>query len=103
VGSPMEEMEKGLKELRGVAALVRSNRVNWPDFSELLETGPPTKEYTWRYKQYPGLWLGMWQNMALLDISGRSRPGSCGELMPQCRGMPGQEGWSGWVSGRAPS
>jgi hypothetical protein len=29
--SPIEELEKGLKELRGFAAPWGSNTVNWPD------------------------------------------------------------------------
>jgi hypothetical protein len=43
----MEEMEKGLKELRGFAAPMRgSKNVNWPDPLEFPGTGPPTKYYT---------------------------------------------------------
>jgi hypothetical protein len=51
-------------------------------------TGPPTKEYTWRD---PWLFPHIRQRIALLDISGRSGPWSCGDSMPQCRGMPGLE------------
>jgi hypothetical protein len=36
--------------------------------------------------------------MALLDIRGRRSPWSCEELMPQCRGIPGQGSRNGWVS-----
>jgi hypothetical protein len=64
----MEELEKGLKELRGVAAQGGSNSVNRPDPLELPGTGPPTKEYTWSLSWR---WPHMWQRMALLDISGR--------------------------------
>jgi hypothetical protein len=39
----MEELEKGLKELRGFAVLWGSNSVNWTDPLELPGTGPPTK------------------------------------------------------------
>jgi hypothetical protein len=39
-----------------------SNSVNRPDFQELLGTGPPTKEYTWRD---PRLWQHMWQRMGV--------------------------------------
>ena len=48
VGSPMEELEKGLKELRGLQPHEGSNSVNWPDPLELPGTKPPNKEYTWR-------------------------------------------------------
>ena len=34
---------------------------------------------------------------ALSGINGRGSPWSCEGLMPQCRGMLGQWGWSGWV------
>jgi hypothetical protein len=91
----MEELKKELKELRGFAApWGGSNSVNWLDLLELLGTGPPTKEYTWRD---PWLWPYMWQRMTLLDISERSNPWAWEGSMPQCRGMPGQEGRSGWV------
>jgi hypothetical protein len=40
----MEELEKGLKELRGLDPHGGSNSANWPDPSELQRTGPPTKE-----------------------------------------------------------
>ena len=51
MGSPMEELEKGLKELRKFAALLGaggSNSVNWPDpfpHSHLGDSGnrPTTK------------------------------------------------------------
>jgi hypothetical protein len=39
----------------------------------------------------------MWQRMASLDISEKSGPWSCGGSMFQWRGMPEQEGKSGWV------
>jgi hypothetical protein len=44
----MEELEKELKELRGLQPHGGSNSINWPDPSELLGSGPPTKKYTWR-------------------------------------------------------
>jgi hypothetical protein len=47
----MEEMEKGLKELKGFAAPWETNRVNQPDPLVLLGTELPTKEYR--------LWLHM--------------------------------------------
>jgi hypothetical protein len=46
----MEELEKGLKELRGFSAPWREQQCQQarhaPHPPELLETGPPTKEYT---------------------------------------------------------
>ena len=35
----------------------------------------------------------------LSDISGRGGPWSCEGSMPQCRGMPGRGGRSGWAGG----
>jgi hypothetical protein len=65
----VEEMEKGLRELRGFAAPWREQQCQQPRHPdpELLVTGPPTKEYTW---SDPWSWPHMWQKMALLDISG---------------------------------
>ena len=48
-GSLLEELEKGLKELRGFAAPLggREATVSTGQIKpELLGTGPPTKEYT---------------------------------------------------------
>jgi hypothetical protein len=42
----MEELEKGLKELKGFSTLGRKN-ISQPDPIELPGTKPPTKEYTW--------------------------------------------------------
>jgi hypothetical protein len=67
----MAEMEKGLKELRGFTAPWREQQCHLARPSELPETGPPTKEYTW---SDPWLWPHMWHRMALLDISGRRGP-----------------------------
>ena len=61
----MEKLEMGLKELRGLQPHGGSNSVNRPDPLELLGTGPPTKEYTWRGSW---LWPHMWQRMALLAL-----------------------------------
>ena len=44
MGSPMEELEKGLKGLR-LTIHRKNNNINQP---ELPGTKPPTKEYTWR-------------------------------------------------------
>jgi hypothetical protein len=44
----MEELEKGLEDLKGVATHKKNNNINQPDSSELPGTKPPTKEYTWR-------------------------------------------------------
>jgi hypothetical protein len=41
--------------------------------------------------------------MALLDINGRRDPWFCEVWMPQCRGLPGRGGRSGWVGGGTPS
>jgi hypothetical protein len=43
----MEELEKGLK-LRGFAALLGEQQCQQGRAPELLGTGPPIKEYTWR-------------------------------------------------------
>jgi hypothetical protein len=67
--------------------------------SELPGTKPPTEEYTWRE---PWLQSHMYQRMTLLEPSERRGLTSCEGLMPQCRGMPGQGGWSGWVGGGTP-
>jgi hypothetical protein len=50
----MEELEKGLKELKGFANHRKNNSINEPDphphptTPELLGTKPSTKEYTWK-------------------------------------------------------
>ena len=44
----MEELEKGLKDLKGFATHCKNNNINQPDTPELSGTKPPTKEYTWR-------------------------------------------------------
>ena len=59
----MEELEKGLKELRGVAAPGGSNSVNRPDPLEHPGTGPPTKEYT--YVAEDGLVGHQWEEQPL--------------------------------------
>jgi len=43
----MEELDKGLKELRAFETH-RKNNINQPDIPELPGTKPPTKEHTWR-------------------------------------------------------
>ena len=49
----MEELEKGLKELKGFATHRKNNNINQPDtYPDLPGTKPPTKEYTWR-----SLWI----------------------------------------------
>jgi hypothetical protein len=49
-GDPMEELEKGLKELMGFAIHRKNNNINQqnPPPPELPGTKPPTKEHTWR-------------------------------------------------------
>ena len=44
----MEELEKGLKKLKGFVTPRRHININQPDLPELPGTKPPTKEYTWR-------------------------------------------------------
>ena len=44
----MEELEKGLKELKGFATHRKNNNINQPDPIEIPGTKPTTKEYTWR-------------------------------------------------------
>ena len=56
MGFLMEELEKGLKDLKGFATH-KKNNINQPDTSPLPElpwTKLPTKEYTWRDQ-----WLDM--------------------------------------------
>ena len=48
MGSPIEELEKGLKEQKGFATYRKNNNINQQDSPELPGTKPPTKEYTWR-------------------------------------------------------
>jgi len=48
MGSPIEELEKGLKDLKGFATHRKNNNINQPDILEFLGTKPPTKEYTWK-------------------------------------------------------
>ena len=84
-GSPMEELQKkGMKELRRFAAPWGSKSVNCPDTSELLGTGPPTKEHTWR------------------DICGRRTSVRGAALVPervQCPNMGECQGWKAGVGG----
>jgi hypothetical protein len=44
----MEELEKGLKELKGFATHRKNNNINQPDHPELPGTKPSTKENKWR-------------------------------------------------------
>ena len=46
VGSLMEDLENGLKELMGFATQGEKNSVNQPDHLDLLGTGLQTKQYT---------------------------------------------------------
>jgi hypothetical protein len=54
----MEELEKGLKELRGFAAPCVEQQCQLASLApELLGTAPPAKEYTWRDAWlYPCIW-----------------------------------------------
>jgi hypothetical protein len=44
----MEELEKGLKELKRFVTHRKNNNINSPELPELPGTKPPTKQYTWR-------------------------------------------------------
>jgi hypothetical protein len=70
----MEELEKGLKELKGFATCRKNNNINQPDPPKLPGTKPPIKECTW---SDPWLQLHMQQRIILLGISGRRGPWSC--------------------------
>jgi hypothetical protein len=59
--------EEGLKELRGFAAPWREQQCQPQDPPELWDTGPSTKEHTWKD---PWVWLHMCQRMALLESEG---------------------------------
>jgi hypothetical protein len=48
MGSPVDELERGLKELKWFATPSKNNNINHPDPQDLPGTKPPTKEYTWR-------------------------------------------------------
>jgi len=68
-GSPMEELEKGLKELKGFAIHRKNNNINQPDTPG---TKPPTKEYTETlmapatYVAKDGLVGHQWEEMPLV-------------------------------------
>ena len=61
--SPMEQLEKGPKELKRFAALQENNNMDQPVPPELPGTKPPTKEYTWRDPRF--------QKMNISDINER--------------------------------
>jgi hypothetical protein len=44
----VEELEKGLNELKGFASYRKNNNINQPNPPEVPGTKPPTKEYMWR-------------------------------------------------------
>jgi hypothetical protein len=46
VGSPIEDLEKGLKEQKGFATHRKNNNTNQPDPTELPGTKSSTLEYT---------------------------------------------------------
>jgi hypothetical protein len=58
----MEELEKGLKELKKLVTHRRDNNINQTNTLELPGTEPQNNEYTWRV-----LWLQphMYQRMVL--------------------------------------
>ena len=47
MGSLTEDLEKGLKELKGLQSQRKNNSINQPDSPELPGTKPSSKEYTW--------------------------------------------------------
>ena len=65
--SPIEESEKGLKELKRFATYRKNNNINQPDALGLPGTKSSTKEYIW-------LQLHMQQRMVLSGINGRRGP-----------------------------
>jgi hypothetical protein len=72
IGVPNGGVGKGTEGVEGFCRPMEEAKVSTRQIPpELLGTGPPTKEYTWRDSS---LWPHMWQRMALLDISGRSIP-----------------------------
>ena len=102
---PIEELGERLKEMNQFATHADFNRVRgktteaeWvcsPTGRTTISTNqtkPPIKEYTWRESW---LQLHMQQRMALSGINSWHSPCSFEGLMPQCRGMLGQQGWSG--------
>ena len=70
-GFLVEELEKGLKELRSFAALGRKQKYQPARCHELPGTGSPTKEYTWRESIAPAAYVA---EDGLAGISGRSGP-----------------------------
>ena len=48
MASPMEELEKGLKELKMFVTHRKNNNIKHSDLPELLGTKAPTKEYMCR-------------------------------------------------------
>jgi hypothetical protein len=44
----MEELEKGLKELKEFATHRKNNNINQSELPELPGTKPPVKKYPWR-------------------------------------------------------
>jgi hypothetical protein len=80
----MEELEKGLQELRGVCS---------PKLLAVSTGQTPRIPGDWttnqRVHMYGPMALArMWQRMAMLGINGRSGPWSCGDWTPHCKGIP---------------
>jgi hypothetical protein len=45
----MEELENGVKELKGFAIHRKNNNINQPVPTDFQGSKPPTKENTWRH------------------------------------------------------
>ena len=46
MGTPVEELEKRLKKLKGIVAYRKNNNINQPDTPQFPETKSVTKDYT---------------------------------------------------------
>jgi hypothetical protein len=95
VGSLVEKLEKGLKEVRGFADL-------WKE-QQCQPIRPPGTPRDWTtnqrvHKEGPRLWLCMWQRITLLASVGREALGPEGV---HCHSVGECQGWKmgagGWV------
>ena len=72
IGSLIEQLERGPKELKMFAVLQEEQHMYQPVLPEIPGAKPPTKECAWRD---PWLQMHKQQRMTLLDIKGRRGPG----------------------------